>query len=331
VLVPQVLVDPVAVVEAFGAAASGQRGARKPVVACLMGDMSLDAASITAHRLQIPAYTFPEDAVRSFGALWQRRQVEARFAAQRTAPIPTDAARVAAAQGRRKAQDILMLAHAARKNALDAEECRPLLNAYGIRTPQEYLAIDPSDAVQFADRIGYPVVLKIVSPDILHKSDIGGVIVGVEDETGVRAGFDTILQRAHAAHPDAFIRGVQVQEMVRGGQQVIIGIKRDPTFGPLVMFGLGGIYVEALADVSFRLAPLTREDAEAMIDEVRSSKLLSGLRGVRPADRAALVDAIVQIGRLAATHDEISELDVNPLLVLPEDEGAVAVDARVIL
>ena len=335
VLVPQVLVNPVAVVEAFGAAAASQARGKKPVVACLMGDVSLHEAFTTAHRLQIPAYTFPEDSVRAFGALWQRQQVEARAAlmapsaARHEVPVSTDAARAAAARGRRKAQDVLVLAHAAGKRALDAAESRPLLDAYGIRTPQEYLAVDPNDAVAFADRIGYPVVLKIISPDILHKSDIGGVIVGVGDEQGVREGFDKILERAHAAHPDARIRGVQVQEMVPGGQQVIIGIKRDPTFGPLVMFGLGGIYVEALADVSFRLAPLTREDAEAMIDEVRSAKLLTGLRGAPPADRAALVDAIVRISRLAADHDEIAELDVNPLLVLPE--GAVAVDARVIL
>jgi acetate---CoA ligase (ADP-forming) len=335
VLVPQVLVNSAAVVEAFGAAARAQTGAVKPVVACLMGDISLGEAFATAHRLQIPAYTFPEDAVRAFGALWQRRQVETWLTKQQESPIRTDAERVAAARGRRKAQDVLMLARAAGKKALDAAECRALLDAYGIRTPQEYLALDPSDAVGFADRIGYPVVMKIISPDILHKSDIGGVIVGVEDEQGVREGFDTILQRARAAHPEARIRGVQVQEMVRGGQQVIVGIKRDPTFGPLVMFGLGGIYVEALADVSFRLAPLTQDDAEAMIDEVRSAKLLSGLRGRRPSDRAALVDAIVRIGRLAAEHaaeaGEIVEFDVNPLLVLAEGEGAVAVDARAIL
>ena len=228
-----------------------------------MGDISLHEAFAAAHRLQIPAYTFPEDAVRAFGALWQRRQVEVRSvaaggAAQQEALALTDAARAAAARGRRKAQDILMLAHAAGKRALDPVESRNLLEAYGIRTPQEYLSVDPDDAVAFADRIGYPVVLKIISPDILHKSDIGGVIVGVENEQGVRDGFDQILERAHATHPDAHIRGIQVQEMVQGGQQVIIGIKRDPTFGPLVMFGLGGVYVEALADVSFRLAPLTR-------------------------------------------------------------------------
>ena len=331
VLVPQVLVNPVAVVEAFGAAAAAQADQPKPVVVCLMGDVSLEQASATAHQLQLPAYTFPEDAVRVFGALWQRKQSEERLAWGVDQLVPSEAERLIAARGRRKVQETLMLAHAAGHHALDAAACRELLEAYGIRTPQAFLTRDPSDAVRFAEEIGYPVVLKIISSDILHKSDIGGVIVGVKDAAAVRSGFKTILTRAKTAHPAAQIRGIQVQEMIEGGQQVIVGIKRDPTYGPLVMFGLGGIYVEALADVSFRLAPLTRPDAEDMIDEVRSARLLQGLRGAPPADRVALVDAIMGISRLAAEHEEILELDVNPLMVLPAGHGAVAVDARAIL
>ena len=205
------------------------------------------------------------------------------------------------------------------------------MTAYGITTPGEALTTSPDDAAAFAAKIGFPVVLKLISPDILHKSDIGGVLLNIRDEAAVRAGFNEIMARARATHPDAGIRGVQVQQMIGGGQEVIVGVKRDPTFGPLIMFGLGGVYVEALRDVSFRLAPLTRADAEALIDEVRSAKLLAGLRGAPPADRAALVDAIVRIGHLAADHPEIAELDVNPLLVLPQGQGAIAVDARVIL
>ena len=276
ILVPQVLVNPVAVVEAFGAAAAAQAGQAKPVVVCLMGDISLDEATAAAHRLQLPAYTFPEDAVRVFGALRQRKHFENRLAEDGAQQAPSEAERLIVARGRRKAQDALMLAHAAGHRTLDAAACRDLLDAYGIRTPQEFLTRDPSDAVRFAEEIGYPVVLKIISSDILHKSDIGGVIVGVADADAVKSGFKTILTRAKAAHPGAQIRGVQVQAMIQGGQQVIVGIKRDPAYGPLVMFGLGGIYVEVLADVSFRLAPLTRADAEEMIDEVRSAKLLQG-------------------------------------------------------
>ncbi len=331
ILVPQVLINPVAAVEAFGAAVAAQGGQAKPVIVCLMGDISLFEASATAHQLQLPAYTFPEDAVRAFGALWQRTQFVNRLARGGAQYSLSEAERLLVGRGRRKVQETLMLAHAAGHRRLDAAACRDLLDAYGIHTPQEFLTRDPSDAVRFAGEIGYPVVLKIISSDILHKSDIGGVIVGAKDADAVREGFTAILTRVRAAHPGAQIRGIQVQEMIQGGHQVIVGIKRDPTYGPLVMFGLGGIYVEALADVSFRLAPLTRADAEEMIDEVRSAKLLQGLRGAPPADRSALVDAMIRISRLAAEHEEILELDVNPLLVLPAGQGVVAVDARAIL
>jgi acyl-CoA synthetase (NDP forming) len=230
-----------------------------------------------------------------------------------------------------RAKSLLALAQSAGRSALDAEESRAVLDAYGIPTPQDKLAGTVEQAVQAASRMGYPVVLKLASPDILHKSDIGGVLMGVKGEDAVRAGFQLILDRARKAFPQARIRGVQVQKQISGGQEVIIGIQRDRTFGPLVMFGLGGIYVEALADVSFRLAPLSQRDAEEMIDEVRSSKLLKGLRGAAPADRAALVDTILRVARLAADCPEIAAMDINPLLVLPEGHGAVAVDARIIL
>jgi acyl-CoA synthetase (NDP forming) len=235
------------------------------------------------------------------------------------------------AKARREVQNAILIARATGKRALDAVEARPLLAAYGLATPAEALATSPHDAASFAARIGFPVAMKLISPDILHKTEAGGVILNVESEAAASAAFSTLVERAHDSYPGARIRGVQIQQMITGGQEVIVGIKRDPIFGPLVMFGLGGIYVEVLADVSFRLAPLTAADAEEMIDEVRSAKLLAGVRGVPAADRVALIDAIVRIGRLAADHPEIAELDVNPLLVLPNGQGAIAVDARIIL
>ena len=328
VLVPQALVNPVAVVQAFGAAAAAQVEPRKPVLACLMGEASLDAAFKAAHAAQIPAYTFPEDAVAAFGVLWQR----ARWLEQRSGGAEEQRRRGAREEeARREVQQAIRLAKANGRRALDAAEAAPLLAAYGIATPAEFLATSPHEAADFARRVGFPVVLKLISPDILHKTDIGGVILNVQDEQAASAGFETIVARARAAHPDAHVRGVQVQKMISGGQEVIVGVTRDPTFGPLVMFGLGGVYVEALADVSFRLAPLTAADAEEMIDEVRSARLLTGLRGAPAADRAALVDAIVRVGQLAADHPEIAELDINPLLALPEGQGVIAVDARIIL
>jgi acyl-CoA synthetase (NDP forming) len=160
---------------------------------------------------------------------------------------------------------------------------------------------------------------------------MGGVILGVQDEEAVRASYEMLIARAAAAHPEADVHGVQVQKMITGGLEVIVGVKRDPTFGPLLMFGLGGVYAEALADVSFRLAPLTTADAWDMLEEVRSAKLLKGLRGAPPADRDALVDLIVRVSRLSADHPEIAELDLNPVLVLPQGQGVMAVDVRVIL
>jgi acetate---CoA ligase (ADP-forming) len=228
-------------------------------------------------------------------------------------------------------QTAILLARSAGRHTLDAVEAVPLLEAYGIPTPPQFLATSPYDAVRFATEMGYPVVLKLIGQDILHKTDVGGVLLEVKDEKAVSAGFEKLVTRAAAVQPSGHVRGVLVQQMVTGGQEVIVGIKRDPTFGPLVMFGLGGVYVEALADVSFRLAPLTAADAEEMIDEVRSARLLTGLRGAPAADRAALVDAIVRVGQLAADHPEIVELDINPLLALPAGQGVMAVDARIIL
>ncbi|HVN55054.1 MAG TPA: acetate--CoA ligase family protein [Anaerolineaceae bacterium] len=321
ILVPQVLVKPVAVVNALAEVTRGHaRG--KPVLACLMGEASLKEAFQAAHRGRIPAYTFPEAAVAAFGVLYRR---SCWTAAPHPAPVKPEGVDLD------RVNDLLQAARAAGRTGLDAAEGRAVLQAAGIPVPADLLATTPDETVAYAKQIGFPVALKLASPDILHKTDIGGVILGVQDEAGARAGFQAILQRTRAAYPSARIRGVQVQQMIAGGQEIILGVKRDPTFGPLVMFGLGGVYVEALADVSFRLAPLTRQDAEEMIAEVRSAKLLSGLRGQPPADREALVDALIRVSWLAAGCPEIAELDVNPLMVLAEGQGALAADVRIIL
>ena len=350
ILVPQVLVNPVAVVQAFAAAAQAADPS-KPVLACLMGEASLGEAVRAAHAARIPPHTFPEDAVRSFGVLWQRARW-LRRGARSTRQQPPEAGAgeytpgdgggyahkhsvlscsLEHAKARRQTQNAILIARSAGRHTLDAIEGRALLEAYGVPTPPESLATSPHDAGSFAAQIGFPVALKLVSPDILHKTDVGGVILNVYDEQAAQRAFEELVARAGAAHPGARLRGVQVQRMVAGGQEVIVGVKRDATFGPLVMFGLGGIYVEVLADVSFRLAPLGPIDAAEMVDEVRSARLLSGMRGQPAADRAALLDAIVRIGQLAFDHPELAELDVNPLLVLPEGQGVMAVDVRILL
>jgi acetyl coenzyme A synthetase (ADP forming)-like protein len=320
ILVPQVLVSPERVVLALAEAATRQAQPRKPLLVCLMGEASLGEARRAAHSVELPAYTFPEDAVAAFAVLWKRALWLMRTGAGAEE-------RSAGAEGSAGGMRRQVLTGA----ALEAGQVQVLLEAYGIPTPPEALVGSPQEAAAQGRSIGFPVVLKLVSPDILHKTDAGGVMLGVQDEEAASAGYEALIARASAVHPGARIRGVLVQKMIAGGQEVIVGVKQDPTFGPLVMFGLGGIYVEALADVSFRLAPLTAADAWDMLEEVRSAKLLRGLRGAPPADRAALVDLIVRVGRLAANHPEIAELDLNPVLVLAEGQGATAVDVRVVL
>jgi acetyltransferase len=211
-------------------------------------------------------------------------------------------------------------------------ESRAIAKAYGLRLPQSELAATAEEAVKVADSIGYPVVLKIASPDILHKTDVGGVKVGLGNASDVRDAFDLIVYRAQRYVPDARIWGCLVQEMVpTDGVEVLVGMSKDPQFGPLVTFGLGGILVEALKDVTFRVAPFGREDAEAMLDEIRAHSLLRGVRGRPPADRDALVETLLRIGQMVTDFPEIVEMDINPLMVYEQGRGAVALDMRLVL
>lgn len=171
--------------------------------------------------------------------------------------------------------------------------------------------------------------MKIVSPEIVHKTDVGGVRVGVAGEAEVRTAFEEIVAGARRAVPDATIHGVLVQEMVTGGRETIAGVTRDPSFGPVVMFGLGGIFVEVLRDVVFRVAPIGRRDAADMIAGLRGARLLDAVRGAPPSDRRAIEEVLLRLSRLAEDFPEIAELDINPLLAFPD--GAVAVDGRVLL
>jgi len=340
ILVPQSLIKPPAVVEALREAIRAQAQPAKPVLFCLMGEASVRPARTAAHTAEIPPYSFPEEAVEAFSILWRRAQWVEKIGKAAKRQINEAAEResgkaaageVAGKEGpREEVHRAIEAAMAAGRRQLDAVEARPLLAAYGIATAAEALATTPDEAAARAAQIGFPVAMKLISPDILHKTEAGGVILNIRSAEEAAAAFTALIARGRAGQPAARIRGVQVQKMV-AGQEVIVGVKRDPTFGPLVMFGLGGIYVEVLADVSFRLAPLTEADAWEMLAEVRSARLLAGVRGAAPADRAALVDAIVRVGRLAADHPQIAELDINPLMVLAEGQGVVAVDARVVL
>ncbi|QQP93513.1 acetate--CoA ligase family protein (plasmid) [Skermanella sp. TT6] len=215
------------------------------------------------------------------------------------------------------------------RDSLTAPEAKELCDVYGIPVPQEGLAKTADDAARLAEGMGFPVVLKIVSPQILHKTEAGGVLVGVKNAEEARSGFQKIIDNAKAYDAKADIHGIQVQQMLKGGQEVIIGAVTDPSFGKLVAFGLGGILVEVLKDITFRLAPITRDDALSMLDGIQAAEMLKGVRGSEPVDREALATILVNVSRLVDEVPEIVELDLNP--VFARADGATAADVRVVL
>ncbi|GAB2832225.1 acetate--CoA ligase family protein [Actinoallomurus bryophytorum] len=224
---------------------------------------------------------------------------------------------------------VLDAVHADGRTALTALEGKRLCDAYGITVPAEALATSADEAVSRAVDMGLPVVLKIVSPDILHKTEAGGVLVGVDSPHDVKAGYERIVTAAKAYDPKAEILGVQVQRMVPAGQEVIIGATTDPTFGKVIAFGLGGILVEVLKDVTFRLAPTTADEATSMLDDIAAAEVLRGARGTEPISRDALSGMIQRVSDLVGDFPEISEMDLNPVFATPD--GAVAADVRILL
>nr|WP_295835015.1 acetate--CoA ligase family protein [uncultured Azospirillum sp.] len=224
---------------------------------------------------------------------------------------------------------LLDTAKAEGRTSLTAPEAKELCDLYGIPVPREGVARSADDAVRLAEGMGFPVVMKIVSPQILHKTEAGGVLVGVPNADAVRDGYKTIMGRARTYDPKAELIGVQVQQMVKGGTEVIVGSITDQSFGKLVAFGLGGVLVEVLKDITFRLAPVTREDALSMLDGIQAADMLKGVRGGKPVDRATLADLIVNVSRLVDEVPEIVELDLNP--VFASEDGAIAADVRVVL
>jgi len=213
--------------------------------------------------------------------------------------------------------------------ALMIHQALEICQGYGIPVAEWATASSPEEALEAAERLGYPLALKVLSPHISHKSDVGGIALGIEDEEDLKRAWGEMLSRVQEEAPGVPLEGFLLQRMISGGREVILGGKRDPSFGPVVMFGLGGVYVEVFDDVAFRVAPLTREDAEEMIAEVKSSRLLRGIRGERPSDVEAVVDCLLRLSQLLQDFPAIAEVDINPLIVL--EKGALAVDARVIL
>jgi acetyl coenzyme A synthetase (ADP forming)-like protein len=318
ILTPQATINVEEAAEAIGRAA---KRLTIPVVGCFMGEVRVRPGIDILARHNVPNYPFPERAIAALKAMSDYRHA-------RAAPMPVfeqiDADREAVRQ-------VLDKTHKEGRVTVGDAESRAILEAYGLRIPQSKLATTADEAVDIANAIGYPVVLKIASPDILHKTDVGGVKIGLNDPADVRDAFDLIVYRAGRYVPEARIWGCLVQEMIPQSMEVLVGMNRDPQFGPLVTFALGGIYVEVLKDASFRVAPFSKHEAEQMIDEIRARDLLAGVRGAPPLDKEAIVDCLLRVGQLVQDFPEILELDINPLMVFERGKGAMAVDMRLVL
>ncbi len=303
------------------AVVQGRGSSRKAVTACLFGltDLSREVGDLEAHG--IPTFTFPEEAVQGLGSLARYRAWSTRRRTEVRA-FPVDRAAVRRA---------LRRARASGTTVLPEYEARAILSAYGLRFPEARRVRTVADAVDAAGEIGYPVVLKVASPDISHKTDVGGVALGLRDATALRQGWSQMQAALAVRAPRARIEGFELEAQVPAGKEVLLGVQRDPNFGPVVVFGMGGIYVEVLRDVTFRLAPVRPLSARHMIETVKAFPVLQGVRGERPGDLAALTEAIERVSQLAVELPEIVELDLNPMIVRPEGEGVVAVDARIVL
>ena len=291
----------------------------KTVLACFMGAEEVQEGIDVLREGQVPQYVSPESAVATIRAMinysrWrsQPKRVVKLF------PV-----------NRRRVEKIINR-HLRRKQFEVGElESKEILEAYGFTTPPGALATTAEQAVSIANQLGYPVVLKIWSPDILHKSDVGGVKVGIDTPQEVEDAFDLMMLRVPKKRPEADIMGVLVQEMCKKGQEVILGMKRDPQFGPMMMFGMGGIYVEVLKDVAFYLAPLTAQEARQMLQETKTYGLLKGARGQEGIDIDSVAEGLQRLSQLVTEFPEIQEMDINPYVVGPVGVRPIAVDARI--
>jgi acetyltransferase len=322
IVTPQAMTEIEKTAHAVGRmAAEKAKEVAKPVLACFMGEARIDAGVRVLREYGVPNYPYPERAAAALAAMEAYRRERQRPIFE---PEPREVCKppVRALFDRVREEG---------RVSIGDTEAREVLEAYDFPVPQSRLAETAEEAVDIAEEIGFPVVLKVASPDILHKTDVGGVKLGLSSRGDVRDAFDLIVYRTTRYMPDARVWGCLVQEMVTGGREILVGMNRDPQFGPLVAFGLGGIYVEALKDVAFRIAPFSRQEAEEMIHEIRSYPLLEGVRGEAPADHEAIIDALMRISQLVTDFPEIVELDINPLTVFEEGRGALAIDMRLVL
>jgi 4-hydroxybutyryl-CoA synthetase (ADP-forming) len=292
---------------------------KKTMLASLMGlDEGITNREILAAG-DVPYYTYAEGSIRALKAML-------RFVDWVKSP---DGIITNFEVDKDKAKSIFDKVKAEGRTNLLEDEGREILDAYGFPLPQSVVATTEDEAVSAANKIGYPIVMKISSPQIIHKSDAGGVKVNLTNDNETRDGFRTIMENARKYDSDAEIKGVLIVEMVKGGKEMIIGSKLEPGMGPVVMLGMGGIYVEILKDVTFRLAPLTDKEANDMISSIKTKKLLDGVRGEEPSDINKLSECIQRLSQLVSDFKEIKELDMNPVLVMEKGEGCKILDVRI--
>jgi acetyltransferase len=291
----------------------------KTILTSILGLTDITPAVEVLESNGIPHYVFPESAVRALAAMYEYERWVQRPRTQ-AKHFQVDIG---------KAREIISNAKRAGLTNLLQDDALRILSVYGLPVIKTESASSKNEAVAAAKRIGFPVAMKIVSPDVVHKIDVGGVKLGLKSEQDVSEAYDEILRNVKSSVPNAKIEGVLLQEYLAEGTETIVGIHRDPKFGPLLMFGMGGIYVEAYQDVSFRLAPIRQLSATNMINEIRGSKILQGFRGQPPADTKAIAECIERLSQLSVELPEVAELDVNPLVALAQ--GCRALDARIIV
>ncbi len=316
ILTPQAMTDVDAVADSV---VQAYRQCRGPLVSVFMGGQRVATAVAKLKSEGIPNYSYPEEAMVNLKHLvahgrWRRRP------RQKTLKFDVDL---------QKAKTLIRQLRASGRQTMTELQARALLECFGLRFPRTAFVRELDKALTEAERIGYPVVMKVVSPEILHKSDLGGVVLDIRDPGALKEAYYRILSSVKTRMPRATIKGFLVSEMLSGGREVIVGLTKDRSFGHLLMFGLGGVYVEVLKDVAFRVVPASSQDLYEMVHEVKTYALLTGARGQRPVDIDAIVEVLGRVNQMAMQLPEIQELDINPLMALPE--GAVALDARVVL
>jgi acetyltransferase len=316
ILVPQSLVNPGDVARAI---VNNAERTNKTVLACMVGENSLDEARQVLHQNQVPMTIFPEVPGKVLGAMAQYRDFLTKGRSSEFSFNNLDKVSVSS------------WFTEVDKKVLGEADTRPVLEAYGLNLVAGGFAPDVDGALRIAEEIGFPVALKVVSDQVLHKSDSGGITLNLNSRESLESSINRMHERVTGANPGVVIDGYLVEKMAPKGLEVIVGMRRDPTFGPLMMFGMGGVYVELFKDVGFGVAPLTQEQAEQMIFSTKAGTLLQGFRGAPVYDLNAVVDAIGRLSQLALDFPEISEVEINPLLVMPEGDGAKVLDARLIL